>query len=338
MNWRRLVKTFIAETLLRLGVLDRRLRRQLRDRCVVLMYHRVLPPSQASKTFSSEAIVVTPETFHRHLKWLAKRTRVMDLPAFRAWMASDSGDGHSGQPASLVTFDDGWWDNLEHALPALRAEKLSAVFFLATDYIGSGDVFWQERLGFLLNEVARLDTDAARSVLTAAGINDPSPDQRQVISAVRRLKGTGVDHIDNLIARCEALLGHERAHAEVDRFMDWQGVGKLHEGGQHMESHGCSHTPMIRLPDETLRAELHASAERIAAGTQHTPETMAYPNGDHDERVVTHVADAGYRMAFTTVFGATSPGDDPLRIPRVNIDERSTRTEALFLCRLLGIF
>ena len=65
----------------------------------------------------------------------------------------------AGEPlpdmSCLVTFDDGWWDNFEHALPILRDRGVPAAVFVATDYIGSERCFWQERLNRLLFRAAR---------------------------------------------------------------------------------------------------------------------------------------------------------------------------------------
>jgi peptidoglycan/xylan/chitin deacetylase (PgdA/CDA1 family) len=302
------------------------------------MYHRVLPRELAPKTFSIASITVTPETFARHLDWLGKHTHVMDLPGFSDWLHASRDSERPSGPISLITFDDGWWDNIDYALPALQAAGRSAVFFLATDYIGTDKVFWQERLGFLLGEIARRDDQAAETLLADAGVKTPTPDRAQVITAVRALKAADTAFVDALEERARSLMTDGATHADTDRFMSWTQAAELREAGQYPESHGYSHTRMTRLTDDTLRRELIESREHIARETGHRPTTMAYPNGDHDPRVMAHVREAGYDLAFSTITGWVDRGHEPLAIPRINMDEAGTRTEALFLCRLLRLF
>lgn len=338
MSWHSPIRTAIAELLLKTGVLDLLLRRRLAGRGIVLMYHRVLPRELAPETFSITGITVTPETFARHLGWLDKRTRVMDLPGFGDWLRDSRDSERPSQPISLITFDDGWWDNIDYALPALQAAGKSAVFFLATDYIGSDEVFWQERLGFLLGEIARRDDEAAETLLADAGLTTRAPDRARIINAVRALKAADSAFVEALEERARSLMDTPSTHASTDRFMSWPQAEELREAGHYPESHGCSHTRMTRLTDDALRRELIESRECIAGKTGHRPSTMAYPNGDHDPRIMAHVREAGYDLAFTTIAGWVNRGHESLAIPRINMDEAGTRTEALFLCRLLGLF
>ena len=91
----------------------------MRDRCLVLMYHRVLPADRIPESPSHPGIIVSTETFEMHLECVRKRFRALSPEAFATCM--ESGDELPGM-SCLVTFDDGWRDNLEFALPIL--EKL----------------------------------------------------------------------------------------------------------------------------------------------------------------------------------------------------------------------
>src|SRR6201999_329515 len=92
---------------------------KLRGKAVVLMYHRVLP--SGADSFSHAGIVVTPQTFERHMRFFARHFRLLDLAGFRKEL-----DGGFGPRACLVTFDDGWQDNHRHALPVLRRHRVPA--------------------------------------------------------------------------------------------------------------------------------------------------------------------------------------------------------------------
>jgi peptidoglycan/xylan/chitin deacetylase (PgdA/CDA1 family) len=86
-------------------------------RVVVLCYHSIHP----SKAFAS----ATPEQFDEHLGWLRRHT---DLVAFEQVVAAARGG--PGRPAVAITFDDGYADNHQYALPVLRRHGVTADFFL----------------------------------------------------------------------------------------------------------------------------------------------------------------------------------------------------------------
>jgi peptidoglycan/xylan/chitin deacetylase (PgdA/CDA1 family) len=93
----------------------------LAGRRVILCYHSVDPePSYLG---------LTPELFDAHLAWLAEHCRVVPLDELVATPR------RSGGPYVAITFDDGYADNHEHALPLLHARALPASFFVAVGFL-----------------------------------------------------------------------------------------------------------------------------------------------------------------------------------------------------------
>jgi peptidoglycan/xylan/chitin deacetylase (PgdA/CDA1 family) len=93
----------------------------LAGRRVVLCYHSVDPqPSYLG---------LTPELFDAHLAWLGENCRVVSLDELVA------GPRTHGGPYVAITFDDGYADNHEHALPLLHARGMPASFFVAVGFL-----------------------------------------------------------------------------------------------------------------------------------------------------------------------------------------------------------
>jgi peptidoglycan/xylan/chitin deacetylase (PgdA/CDA1 family) len=99
--------------------------------------------------------------------------------------------------------------------------------------------------------------------------------------------------------------------------LSWQEVGRLADAGWEIGSHTRSHPHLTQLDGPSLEAELRGSREACEERLGHPCESLAYPYGDHDRRVVEAAAAAGYRAAGTlpTRFGSR----DPLSWPRVGI-------------------
>ena len=99
--------------------------------------------------------------------------------------------------------------------------------------------------------------------------------------------------------------------------MSWDELEQLSEDGWEVGSHTRSHPHLTRLDDASLEAELRGSREACEARLGRPCESLAYPYGDHDGRVVAAAGAAGYRFAGTlpTRFGSSNP----LSWPRVGI-------------------
>jgi peptidoglycan/xylan/chitin deacetylase (PgdA/CDA1 family) len=92
----------------------------LPTRRLVLCYHSVHP----SAPYAS----ATPDEFGEQLDWLGEHCEVVDL-------AHVSAVNESGRPRVALTFDDGYADNHEFALPSLEARHLPATFFVTAGFL-----------------------------------------------------------------------------------------------------------------------------------------------------------------------------------------------------------
>lgn len=121
------------------------------------------------------------------------------------------------------------------------------------------------------------------------------------------------------------------------RPMSWEQLGVLAETGWEIGSHSCSHPRLPSLTDEDLARELNESRSAVAERLGRPCGTLAYPYGDHDERVVEAARAAGYAAA------GTLPGrlehTQPLAWPRIGIyhvdDERRFRIKVSAAVRWL---
>jgi peptidoglycan/xylan/chitin deacetylase (PgdA/CDA1 family) len=99
--------------------------------------------------------------------------------------------------------------------------------------------------------------------------------------------------------------------------MSWEELGALGARGWEIGSHTCSHPRLTRLDDGTLDDELRRSKDVCEDRLGRSCESIAYPYGDHDLRVVEAARWTGYQA------GCTLPkrmrARDPLRWPRVGV-------------------
>jgi peptidoglycan/xylan/chitin deacetylase (PgdA/CDA1 family) len=93
----------------------------------ILTYHHVNP-------LPGDMVTVTPEHFETQMAWLSgQRYRSLFIEELLDWMA---GKIILDQKAVVLTFDDGYLDNLRFAYPILKKFGLRATIFLVTGWAG----------------------------------------------------------------------------------------------------------------------------------------------------------------------------------------------------------
>ncbi len=97
---------------------------------MVLFYHRVADSQPNGWTISSEM-------FRRQIEWVQERFDIVTLEEAQHRVAADEND----RPTVCLTFDDGYADNCETAIPWLLERKIPFTYFVASDNLLSGKPF-----------------------------------------------------------------------------------------------------------------------------------------------------------------------------------------------------
>jgi peptidoglycan/xylan/chitin deacetylase (PgdA/CDA1 family) len=107
--------------------------------------------------------------------------------------------------------------------------------------------------------------------------------------------------------------------------MTWDELRAHAERGVAIGSHGVSHAHLSGLSDKELRRELVDSKEQIEHELGRECPELAYPYGEHDERVRRQARAAGYERAY----GLQEQGSDRYALPRLDLYRRHSPVRAL---------
>ncbi|MCA9259914.1 MAG: polysaccharide deacetylase family protein [Planctomycetales bacterium] len=97
---------------------------------ISLFYHRVAETHRNDWTISFDR-------FRSQIEWARDRYEIIDLPTAQQRIAR----GENHQPAVCLTFDDGYYDNFQEAVPWLLAEKIPFTYFVTTQPMIDGEPF-----------------------------------------------------------------------------------------------------------------------------------------------------------------------------------------------------
>lgn len=285
-----------------------------RARLSVLIYHRVLPRPDPLRPGD-----VTVEEFRWQMRALARCFRV--LPLEEAVERLRRGDLPSR--AAAVTFDDGYADNHDQALPILREAGLPATFFVTTGTFGA--CMWNDAVVEAVRAMPGPEVDGRPVGLGWLAGGDLRQRRAALGALLDRLRDIERERRDEAVA---GLLKAAGIDAPTGLMMDAAQIRALRGGGMAIGAHTVTHPILARLPDREARAEIGASRETLEALLGERVGLFAFPNGqpgrDFGPGHVAMVRDLGFRGAVSTAWGANRPGrTDPFQLQRFTPWDRS---------------
>ncbi len=306
---------------------------------VVLMYHRVLPKDSPLRLSEQPGMYVSSETLDLHVRELKRRFELVHLDD---WLRRAEQGQALPRIACALTFDDGWRDNYDFALPVLVKHQAPATIFLVSSYIGTFRRFWPNRLIDLIHE----------EFSQPGSVHLPEPLRAPVAAVLGRARARGrldneaIDPIvqqalklpeDAIRALVDAAEGDRVAGNSVRETLDAHEIALLADSGLvRFGSHSATH---FRLQDGTaedvLTREIVQSRAVLQTVCRQPIDLFCYPNGVTGAAAVT-LASRHYLGAVSTASGWHAPGGNPYRIPRVAVHDDISSTQDAFLACLSG--
>lgn len=303
-------------------------------RLTVLMYHRVSQIDPGRFTQYEPTVSATPVLFDRQMAIVRDHFNTISIDNLFNWLWGDAALPH--RPL-LITFDDGYRDNFDIALPILKKYGLPGIFFLATDYIGSGRPFDWDMTAHCFNHTRKRE---AHLPMAGRRVWKNELERDDVMNEWIRLMLRQPDHL-----RREVVEGLSVAldisipqNTFQDLCLTWDQVRNLAAAGMGIGSHTRTHVVLDRIPPVQAREEMFESRERIEKETGLLSGAFAYPNGIFNPGLEELVDEVGYEVAFSTHQGPSilsAVKDHPLAIQRIAISHKDNIIR--FLAKLAGL-
>jgi peptidoglycan/xylan/chitin deacetylase (PgdA/CDA1 family) len=317
---RRLAKTTIAAALSWSGV-HGLLGRRHPATPLILGYHRVVESVAAVQGKILPGMTISQRMLRAHLEWVARRYSIVSLEELGAALERQEPCGR----LAAITFDDGYQDVHDHALPVLQQMGLPAAVFVVSSLVGTNHLPLHDELFEIVKDVSgpKARRSMPRSLADAlrACDHDPLGGPLAMIETVRAL-------LDLPTAKLNLILDDLRAHgwhnvpARELVTMDWAALEAMQRGGVTIGSHTHTHAMLDREDDDRLRDELARSRAVLEAGLGRPVHHFAYPDGRFNLRVARAVEAAGYKYAYT-ICDHSVQAAPLMTIPRVMLWEGS---------------
>jgi peptidoglycan/xylan/chitin deacetylase (PgdA/CDA1 family) len=257
-----------------------------RNAQVVVTYHHILPDRMVADSLHAlEAHAAS--VFARQLRVIARRFEITT---------------ELGHPQScVITFDDGYANNLEIAAPLLAEHGAVAYFFVPLEIAERGETLWVDKLRLWLG-AAPVGTYAIAGATITLGDGES---RHAAAATLWRLVESDYGNRHSIIADMEKAIpfaalpiAPDLRHLRYDG-IDRDGLRALAQAGHRIGAHSRRHDILSRLSESELDADFGACASQI--GSLYNTSVYAYPFGGAEhlsERVIAGCARAGFSSAF----------------------------------------
>ncbi len=284
----------------------------------ILIYHRVL--ARPDWLFPEQ---MHAERFRQHLTLLSRWFKV--LPLIDALQQLNM--GCLPPRAAAITFDDGYADNAEVALPLLQQFGLTATFFIASGFLDGGQM-WNDAVIDMVRHTMVDSLNLSRCGFGRFDLRTPELRRAAIDTLLSKLK-----HLPpaERMSRVRSMTRHfTPTMLSTDQLL------ALHHGGMDIGAHTISHPILNAIETADARIEIAGGRRQLERIIQAPVRLFAYPNGkfgqDYEQCHVELVKSLGFEGAVSTAWGSAQPDGDRFQLPRFTPWDRSS---GRFLLRMV---
>ncbi|WP_218352568.1 polysaccharide deacetylase family protein [Alteromonas lipotrueiana] len=294
---------------------------------IVLMYHRVLPVTDARYQREEPGMVVSEATFAMHMQTLKdERLPVMTVSQ---WMTQTT---EERAPLTVaITFDDGWLDNYEYAFPVLKQFGYPSTLYVVTDFLGQPAPFWPNKVLTLLLSPEAAITDEWQALLKLTGEDIKVPMSRDnAAQVIDKLKQYSDHDIYQALKPIPAATHAPVEMISLEQLLDAKNTMHV-EVGCHTRRH---YRLKENLSAEQLFEEVVEAKSILEQKTGVAVSTFCFPNGDFSEEAHNLVCQH-YDAAVTTMRGInTADNLSPHSLLRIGVHNDISDTPLKFKAKL----
>lgn len=290
----------------------------------VLLYHRVLRQSDPMLPHDLDAAM-----FDAQLSSLSQVFRVLSLEDALGRLRN----GTLPARALSITFDDGYRDNIEVAVPILKRHGMTATFFIATGFLDGGRMMHDT----IIETLRRLPSQQIDLEWIGLGKRAIDGNHSRVAIADEFMREIKYRSLQEGLVACQRLALDVNAGLPNDLMMTFAQVRQLAASGMSVGAHTHDHTILSCVNETEGYSQIIKSRDILTNLLDCAPSMFAYPNGkpdtDYRSAHVEMVRRAGFLGAASVSIGTATRNSDHFQVPRFVPWDRNP---ALLVLRILA--
>lgn len=272
--------------------------------------------------------------FREHLGILEDEYKVLPLTADGCRVGLNS----NKRKKIFISFDDGYLDNYERAVPELMRHGFPATFYIPTQILDGKEFFWWELVDHLfwereeLPEVLALHCSHGEFTRTLSSTmregnfrvernwsanSEPPPTERcrlylELCGWVKERSWEDQQFITRQLMDICAV-----KQITASRKMSVEQLRQISADGFEAGAHTVHHPALGFQSREVQRLEITRSKYDLEMVTGKLVSAIAYPHGHFNADTISVTKEAGYTLACTTEMGCVRRNSDLFLLPRI---------------------
>jgi len=234
----------------------------------------------------------SPQCLADQVAYLARRYEIIP---FRTLLECFEERREVPSNSVVLTFDDGFRDNLEHALPVLERHRAPATVFLVTDSLTTGELPWSQRLGCLFQYTARRSVVLDLTGGSELDFGSPAARHRAYRIVKEILKPMSRERRERSL---HAIASALEVEPPKDRMLSWDDARALQSAGWELGAHTVSHPWLAQIPRAEALEEMERSRDELGTRLGIERPSFAFPAGSYDDELIVAARGLGFRSLF----------------------------------------
>ncbi len=296
----------------------------LKKNIIILCFHNISEHKSISYPHLNTRV------FETLIKYIVKHYNVVPIEEIGT-------SEKNNKPSIVITFDDGYMDFYENALPILVKYKLPALNNVIVESVETGKPFWSLELNSALDFIFNNDCYMDFSKLGIKLKFQYQDKQNFEQVSIKLLKQLSTLENINRTVFIDALITQLKkfGYSSENLLMNWDNLSSCISNGVSVGSHTMSHDSLTSIKDSgTLEKELVFSKELLEQKLKTKVNALAFPNGFYNESIINH-AKNHYKYLLNTKESYYNPVTDDqsnyFLLPRVSMNKRTFEENVLKL-------
>ncbi|MDR4508967.1 MAG: polysaccharide deacetylase family protein [Candidatus Brocadiaceae bacterium] len=283
---------------------------------VVLLYHRITDLKK-----DPQLLTVSPENFYAQCEYLKRHYHVLNVDEFVSLKIQNK---PFPENSALLTFDDGYDDNLLLALPILESLNLQAVFYVSTLNLDTKFEYWWDELGRIFLNGNNLPESLDIEIHNREYYFSTSSEHEQFCAyeKLRRIMRQCKFNVQkDILTKLLLWAKIEESGRETHRSMTSNALKKmLASESAIIGAHGHTHTQMSLYAYAEQYKDIKYSKDIIESLLGIQVKLFAYPFGmrnDYNADTIKICKELRFDLAFSNYYSQVHSWTDRYQIPRI---------------------
>jgi peptidoglycan/xylan/chitin deacetylase (PgdA/CDA1 family) len=282
------------------------------------MFHRVLPDSNKLRVHNHKSLEITPQKLESIIQFYLNAgfrfISIDELSNFNNFKSKDK--------FVVLTFDDGYVDNLTYAYPIFKRYNIPFTIYVTTSLPDGNALLWWYLLEDLVveNSSIELFIDGKAYVFPSESIKEKEISFNRIRSYFAKADKNQLKKLS------DNLFGNYSINSDSktrDLSLTWDQLRELNKDPLvTIGSHTVNHLPLASLSYEDSKYEITQSKTILESQLLSEIKHFCYPIGSYSNKEIRLVSESGYKTATTIKMSNLFEGNFnyPFSLPRIMIN------------------